>query len=185
MEHSRDRFELLLFISASVRTEIHYEVYATVLTKHIFQKNKKDILEVKPFVSNKSGAVSSSLGYSASASTGVFRRKFGIHVGTDWICEMPSFVVEELSQRDSMLDGTTRQVIMEHSPEDFVKMPKMRSTLTGDSFDLWRTGWSTFVKIPLKVSGEPDKLLVRGEVRPYGGSLCAPSYLQQVRITGS
>lgn len=59
------------------------------------------------------------------------------------------------------------------------------STLTGDSFDLWRTGWSTFVKIPLKVSGEPDKLLVRGEVRPYGGSPCAPSYLQQVRITGS
>lgn len=91
---------------------------------------KKDILEVKPFVSNKSGAVSSSLGYSASASTGVFSRKFGIHVGTDWICEMPSFVVEELPQRDSMLDGTTRQVIMEHSPEDFVKMPKMRQ-ITG------------------------------------------------------
>ena len=59
------------------------------------------------------------------------------------------------------------------------------STLTGDMFDLWRTGWSTFVKIPFKVSGEPDKLLVRGEVRPYGGSPCAPSYLQQVRITGS
>jgi len=59
------------------------------------------------------------------------------------------------------------------------------STITGDSFDLWRTGWSTFVKIPLEVSEKPDKLLVRGEVRPYGGSPCAPSYLQQVRINGS
>jgi len=59
------------------------------------------------------------------------------------------------------------------------------STITGDSFDLWRTGWSTFVKIPLEVSEEPDKLLVRGEVRPYGGSPCAPSYLQQVRINGT
>ena len=56
------------------------------------------------------------------------------------------------------------------------------TTLTGDSFDLWRTGWSTFVKFPLKVS---VKLLVRGDVCPYGGSRCAPSYLQQVRITGS
>jgi len=59
------------------------------------------------------------------------------------------------------------------------------STITGDSFDLWRTGWSTFVKIPLEVSEKPDKLLVRGEVRPYGGSPCAPSYLQQLRINGS
>jgi hypothetical protein len=59
------------------------------------------------------------------------------------------------------------------------------STITGDSFDLWRTGWSTFVKIPLEVSEQPDKLLVRGEVRPYGGSPCAPSFLQQVRINGS
>ena len=36
LENSRDKFELLLFISAPVRTEFHCEVYATVLTKHIF-----------------------------------------------------------------------------------------------------------------------------------------------------
>lgn len=61
--------------------------------------------------------------------------------------------------------------------------PHVRS-ITGDSFDLWRTGWSTFVKIPRGV-GTTDKLLIRGDVRRYGGSPCAPSYLQQVRITGS
>jgi len=58
------------------------------------------------------------------------------------------------------------------------------STITGDSFDLWRTGWSTFVQIPL-ASIEPSQLLVRGDVRPYGGAPCAPAFLQQVRINGS
>lgn len=30
----------------------------------------------------------------------------------------------------------------------------------GDAFDFWRNGWSTFVKIPLEVSEERDKLFV-------------------------
>jgi len=58
------------------------------------------------------------------------------------------------------------------------------STITGDSFDLWRTGWSTFVQVPLASVG-PSKLLVRGDVRPYGGAPCAPAFLQQIRINGS
>lgn len=58
------------------------------------------------------------------------------------------------------------------------------SSIAGDSFDLWRTGWSTFVQVPLASEGSP-KLLIRGDVRPYGGAQCAPAFLQQVRINGS
>ena len=59
------------------------------------------------------------------------------------------------------------------------------STITGYLFDLQRTGGSLFVKIHLEVSEERDKLLVWNEVPLHGGSPCAPSYLQQVRINKS
>jgi len=61
--------------------------------------------------------------------------------------------------------------------------PHVKS-ITGDPFDLWRTGWSTFVQVPL-ASDDSPKLLVRGDVRPYGGAPCVPAFLQQVRINGS
>ena len=56
-------------------------------------------------------------------------------------------------------------------------------TITGLTFDLWKTGWSTFVQIPR--SGESSKLLVRGDVRRYGGDACAPSFLYQVHVNGT
>ena len=43
------------------------------------------------------------------------------------------------------------------------------STVTKESFDLWRTGWSTFVQVPL-ASVEPSQFLVRGNVRLNGGT---------------
>ena len=42
------------------------------------------------------------------------------------------------------------------------------STVTRESFDLWRTGWLTFVQV-LLASVELSKVLVLGDVRPYGG----------------
>ena len=42
------------------------------------------------------------------------------------------------------------------------------STVTSTSVDLWRTGLSTFVHVPL-ASVEPSKFSVRGNVRLYGG----------------
>jgi hypothetical protein len=59
------------------------------------------------------------------------------------------------------------------------------SSITGESFDLWRTGWSTFVQIPQLVMEDSAKFLVRGEVRPYSGARCAPAFLQQVHVNGS
>jgi hypothetical protein len=59
------------------------------------------------------------------------------------------------------------------------------SSITGETFDLWRTGWSTFVQIPQYPSKDSAKFLVRGEVRPYSGDLCAPAFLQQVHVNGS
>jgi len=56
--------------------------------------------------------------------------------------------------------------------------------MIGDTFDLWKTGWSTFVQIPQNEDGSV-KLLVRGDVRRYGRDPCAPSFLQQVRINGT
>ena len=44
------------------------------------------------------------------------------------------------------------------------------TSVTGEKFDLWKTGWSTFVQIPKDV--EPNsvpKLVVTGNVLPYGG----------------
>ena len=59
------------------------------------------------------------------------------------------------------------------------------SSVTGETFDLWKTGWSTFVQIPQVTSQDPAKFLVRGEVRPYSADRCAPAYLQQVHVNGS
>ena len=33
------------------------------------------------------------------------------------------------------------------------------STITGETFDLWKTGWSTFVQIPRSQKGEAVELL--------------------------
>mmetsp|Transcript_19269 Transcript_19269/g.51468 ORF Transcript_19269/g.51468 Transcript_19269/m.51468 type:complete len:803 (-) Transcript_19269:275-2683(-) len=59
------------------------------------------------------------------------------------------------------------------------------SSVTGETFDLWRTGWSTFVQIPRHPGQEMSRLWVRGEVRPYTAAPCAPAFLQQVRVNGS
>ena len=42
------------------------------------------------------------------------------------------------------------------------------STVTRESFDLWRIGWLTFVQVPL-ASVELSMVLVRADVRTYGG----------------
>ena len=55
------------------------------------------------------------------------------------------------------------------------------STIIGDSFNLWRIGWSTFVQIPL-ASVKPSWWLVRGDIQPYGSAPCVPAFSQQVRI---
>lgn len=60
------------------------------------------------------------------------------------------------------------------------------TSVTGEKFDVWKIGWSTFVQIPRHVdSHNSPKLLVTGNVRPYGKDPCAPSFLQEVTITGS
>jgi len=63
------------------------------------------------------------------------------------------------------------------------------NTITGESFELWKTGWSTFVQVPLQVDSKSDdtaiKFLVRGNVVPYVVEPCAPAFLQQVRINGT
>ena len=51
------------------------------------------------------------------------------------------------------------------------------SSITGDSFDLWRTGWSTVVKVPL-ASYDLSKVFVRGDVRPHRGALCTLAFYQ-------
>jgi len=60
------------------------------------------------------------------------------------------------------------------------------TSITGEKFDLWVTGWSTFLQVPKNV--EPNsvpKLLVTGNVQPYHAEKCAPAYLQTVKVTGS
>jgi len=56
--------------------------------------------------------------------------------------------------------------------------------VVGDTFDLWRTGWSNFLQIPLHLAGEEPRLLLRGNVERYWGDLCAPAFLQEVSVSG-
>jgi len=60
------------------------------------------------------------------------------------------------------------------------------TSVTGVKFDLWKTGWSTFVQIPKDV--QPNfvpKIVITGNVLPYGVDVCAPAFLQDVKLTGS
>jgi len=59
------------------------------------------------------------------------------------------------------------------------------SSVTGEAFDLWRTGWSTFVKIPQHSQAGSTKLLIDGHVTPYTAAPCAPAFLQEVRMNGT
>ena len=57
------------------------------------------------------------------------------------------------------------------------------TSLTGEKFDLSKTGWSTFVKI-----SDPDakvNLLVRGNVEAYEQDGCPPAFLQDMELTGA
>eukprot|EP00450_Noctiluca_scintillans_P037068 CAMPEP_0194551052 /NCGR_PEP_ID=MMETSP0253-20130528/96025_1 /TAXON_ID=2966 /ORGANISM="Noctiluca scintillans" /LENGTH=715 /DNA_ID=CAMNT_0039398505 /DNA_START=31 /DNA_END=2178 /DNA_ORIENTATION=+ len=55
-------------------------------------------------------------------------------------------------------------------------------TVTGTSFDLWKTGWSNFVQIPMR--SETPQLLVRGNVEAFWGDPCAPAFLREVSVSG-
>lgn len=63
------------------------------------------------------------------------------------------------------------------------------NTITGETFELWKTGWSTFVQVTLQVDLESDdtaiKFLVRGNVVPCMVEPCVPAFLQQLRINGA
>eukprot|EP00450_Noctiluca_scintillans_P018249 CAMPEP_0194536358 /NCGR_PEP_ID=MMETSP0253-20130528/75261_1 /TAXON_ID=2966 /ORGANISM="Noctiluca scintillans" /LENGTH=309 /DNA_ID=CAMNT_0039382273 /DNA_START=129 /DNA_END=1058 /DNA_ORIENTATION=+ len=59
------------------------------------------------------------------------------------------------------------------------------TSMSGEKFDLYRLGWSTFIQVPQGPSQEKPKLLVRGHVREYSGSTCAPAYIDEVTISGS
>merc|ERR1719374_474289 len=56
--------------------------------------------------------------------------------------------------------------------------------VVGDTFDLWRTGWSNFLQIPLHLAGEEPRLLLRGNVERYWGDQCPPAFLQEVSVSG-
>jgi len=59
--------------------------------------------------------------------------------------------------------------------------------LSGESFDLWQTGWSKFVQIPPGVEDWNTKFVVAGNVIPYnsGEDKCAAPFLQDVQLSGS
>jgi hypothetical protein len=61
------------------------------------------------------------------------------------------------------------------------------TTITGEKFDLWKMGWSTFMQIPQYPESTKDvKLLISGNVKKYwGADVCAPAYLDEVKISGN
>lgn len=59
-------------------------------------------------------------------------------------------------------------------------------TVTGEAFELYRLGWSTFVSVPRVVTNDTAELLVRGNVKQYWGSdPCAPAFIEEATVTGS
>jgi len=60
------------------------------------------------------------------------------------------------------------------------------TTVTREKFDLFKTGWSTFVQVPQHIEKNEDiQLLVNGHVQPYAGDKCAPGQLKEVTMIGS
>jgi len=61
------------------------------------------------------------------------------------------------------------------------------TSVTGEKFDLWKLGWSTFLQVPqVPKQDEGVKLLIRGSVEKFWGvDACAPAFLDQVHISGS
>eukprot|EP00450_Noctiluca_scintillans_P015170 CAMPEP_0194514252 /NCGR_PEP_ID=MMETSP0253-20130528/46647_1 /TAXON_ID=2966 /ORGANISM="Noctiluca scintillans" /LENGTH=392 /DNA_ID=CAMNT_0039357885 /DNA_START=40 /DNA_END=1214 /DNA_ORIENTATION=+ len=62
--------------------------------------------------------------------------------------------------------------------------PHIQSVI-GRKFDLWRTGWSKFLQIPMRNSVAAPQLLVRGNVEEFTGGTCTPAYLKQVSVSGA
>ena len=59
------------------------------------------------------------------------------------------------------------------------------TSITGEKFDLWRLGWSTFLQVPLNAKMEETKLLIRGKVtRDPDADACSLSFLDEVEISG-
>ena len=60
------------------------------------------------------------------------------------------------------------------------------TTASGETFDLWKTGWSTFVWIPKDLRhSSVRKLVVMANVNPNDSEKCAPAFLQDVKATSS
>ena len=61
------------------------------------------------------------------------------------------------------------------------------TTITGEKFDLWKMGWSTFMQFPQYPTSTKDvELLISGNVRKYwGADACAPAFLDEVKISGN
>ena len=65
----------------------------------------------------------------------------------------------------------------ENNPVSTVGDPHVAS-VTGEKFDLWRTGWSLFVQIPNDIQPElVPGLLVAENAVPNDGDKCASSSL--------
>ena len=72
----------------------------------------------------------------------------------------------------------------ETNPVSAIGDPHVTS-VTGEKFDLWKTGWSLFVQIPKDIQPElVPGLFVAENVVPYDGDKCASSILQNVQISG-
>ena len=60
------------------------------------------------------------------------------------------------------------------------------TSVTGEKFDLSKTGWSTFVQIPKDViPTATPKLSVTGDVLLFVGGNCALAFLQNLKIADS
>lgn len=59
------------------------------------------------------------------------------------------------------------------------------TSVTGETFDLWKTGWSTFVQIPKDAQGNRALLILTGNVKSHGSHRCAPTFLEELQISGS
>ena len=78
------------------------------------------------------------------------------------------------------IDSSARE---ETDPVSAVGNPHEIS-VTGEKFDLCKTGWSSFVPIPEDVQPESvPKLLITGNIVSYAGDICAPTSLQNVQKT--
>ena len=95
------------------------------------------------------------------------------------LCTCPPQVDNPLAVGFFGVSHTPSQTPDSHATGD----PHFRNVM-GEDFDLWKTGWSSFLPVPQHFDEAEPQRLLHGLVGRIGRDECAPAFLQQLFVSG-